>query len=97
MSGVGLFAAITGVCLFGFYRVIEGNAARTEARREKREMRAALLPYLQAEEDKRWIALTGKAADMERKVMRNEPGWEAGKSVYKTPGVWFPPGENRFG
>jgi len=80
---------------YGFYGVITGNAARREAKREKREMRAALIPFLQAEEDARYVAARGRATELERRIMKGVEGFVPGESPYKT--TWLPPGDNRFG
>jgi len=89
---------VGALCTYGFYRVIEGNQARREAKREKREVRAALIPFLQAEEDARYVAERERLTEVERRVMRGaDPDFVPGASPYKTPGVWLPPGDNRFG
>ena len=56
MSGGALFAVVTGMCLTGFYMMGEGNRNRRALKLEKREARAAIIPYLQAEEDARYVA-----------------------------------------
>jgi len=95
MSGLGIFLAVTGIVSFGFYKVIQGNYAKRELNAEKRFVRATLLPFLQAEEDARFLREQARNLELERRIMQGVPGWEVGKSPYHT--TWMPPGDNRFG
>ena len=51
--------------------------------------RAALIRLLQAEEDARYVAARRQEIANEAEIMKNVPGWEAGKSVYHS-GKWMP-------
>lgn len=95
MSGAAMFLAVGGMMSFGFYKVIESNTERRELKKEKREMRAALIPFLQAEEDARFVQRRNEVK--EREVLIMGEGWEGAKSPYSTPGVWTPPADNRVG
>lgn len=53
-TGVTLFAIGGIVMAYGFYRVGQGNHARREEKSEIIKARKALVPFLQAEEDRRW-------------------------------------------
>jgi NADH dehydrogenase (ubiquinone) 1 alpha subcomplex subunit 13 len=96
MSGVGLIALVGGVMAVGFYKVAQGNQERRGWKNEKRDIRASLLPYLQAEEDARFVQVWDKRVEQEGRIMKGVEGWIPGQNVYET-GVWMPPGDNRFG
>ena len=53
-------------------------------RLEKKRLRLALVPFLQAEDDRRYVRDRARSLERERKVMANVPGWVVGESVYKT-------------
>lgn len=55
-----------------------------ELKQEKKEIRTAILPLLQAEEDAKFVRETKKANDWEGEVMKDVPGWIPGENVYKT-------------
>lgn len=54
-SGIALFTAGTIIMAYGFYRVGQGNRQRRSERREKMDARRTLVPFLQAEEDRRFV------------------------------------------
>ena len=91
-----LFLAVGGICAFGLYKVAQGNQHRRDLRREKREVRAALTPYLQAEEDLRFSQARELSEQAERLIMQ-DPDWKPSTASYRTPGVFVPPAFNRFG
>ena len=71
----------------------------SEVDQERCNVRITLSPYLQAEEDIRYVLFfvfdnrycAAEAAKLEREkeVMKDIPGWEVGKSVYHTR-KWMP-------
>jgi NADH dehydrogenase (ubiquinone) 1 alpha subcomplex subunit 13 len=95
MRGATLIALVTAAVTFGFYKVIESNNKKRELQEERRFVRATLLPFLQAEEDARYLRQQAHLLDVERRIMQGVPGWEVGKSPYNT--TWMPPGDNRYG
>ena len=95
LSGLAIFAIVGGMVAFGFSKVIEGNNKRRELKAERRFVRSTLLPFLQAEEDARYLREWAHNIELERRIMSGVPGWEVGKSPYNT--TWMPPGDNRFG
>ena len=94
-TGTALFAATAGVMAYGFYMVVTTNQARRAEAEEKRALRAALVPVLQAEEDRRFVAGMARALEREAEVMRGVPGWRVGESVYSRR--WMPPTTNPSG
>lgn len=75
------------------YQLSVWNGHKRGNYKEKRECRMAVLPYLVAEQDaSKQIQFDAENA-REAAVMKNVPGWEAGKSVYSkrwmepTPGL----------
>jgi hypothetical protein len=49
-----------------------------------------MVPYLQAEEDRRFCASEDAEDAEEARVMEGVKGWTVGESVYSS-GVWEPP------
>jgi NADH dehydrogenase (ubiquinone) 1 alpha subcomplex subunit 13 len=54
------------------------------------QARKNMFPYLQAEHDLRYQQQRESIEAFEADVMRDVPGWEVGKCVYKTR-EWMPP------
>ena len=71
----------------------EGNKNRRALKLEKRETRAAIIPYLQAEEDARYAAHMEEKRKEEAIIMQNVHGWEVDKNVYNH-GKWQPKFDN---
>jgi NADH dehydrogenase (ubiquinone) 1 alpha subcomplex subunit 13 len=95
MSGLAMFAVVGLMVTYGFSKVIEGNNKKRELKAERRFVRATILPFLQAEEDARYLRDVAKSLELERRIMQGVEGWEVGKSPYHT--TWMPPGDNRYG
>ena len=57
---------------------------RRELRREHAWSRIYLYPALQAEADRDEYRRTRAALEREKEVMKDNPDWEVGKSVYNT-------------
>jgi NADH dehydrogenase (ubiquinone) 1 alpha subcomplex subunit 13 len=91
-----MFLLVGGMVAFGFYQVSKGNAGRREAKAEQRAIRASLIPFLQAEEDVRFLQRQALQHQAERKLMAHDPTFKVGQSPYKTD-IWFPPATNKFG
>mmetsp|Transcript_34842 Transcript_34842/g.85313 ORF Transcript_34842/g.85313 Transcript_34842/m.85313 type:complete len:146 (-) Transcript_34842:79-516(-) len=89
-TGIAFFGAYLGAMVYGFYQIGQGNAERRGLKEEKLMARAILIPFLQAEEDRRYVAAKARDDKWEAHIMRNVPGWEVGKNVYNT--CWMPPG-----
>ena len=95
MSGISMFLVVGAMVTYGCSKVVEGNNKRRELKGERRFVRATLLPFLQAEEDARYLREWARNLELERRIMQGVEGWEVGKSPYHT--TWMPPGDNRFG
>lgn len=54
-SGLTLFAVTGGLIAWGLYRVGQHNIERRGLKAENLAARVALVPFLQAEEDRRWV------------------------------------------
>lgn len=52
-TGITLFAVGASIMAYGFYKVGQGNHIRRAETAEKMEARKSLVPFLQAEEDRR--------------------------------------------
>ena len=86
---MAFFGAYLGAMVYGFYQIGQGNAQRRALKEEKLTARAVLIPFLQAEEDRRYVKANAKRVEMEEKIMANVEGWKSGENVYNT--TWMPP------
>ncbi|KAI0650523.1 GRIM-19 [Trametes meyenii] len=84
-SGLAILGGVTAVCAYGFYRVGKGNLEKRELQREKVWSRIHLVPLLLAEGDRDAYRRQQAALAREKEIMKDVPGWEAGKSVYNNP------------
>jgi NADH dehydrogenase (ubiquinone) 1 alpha subcomplex subunit 13 len=83
-TGVTMFAVGAVVMAYGFYKVGQSNHARRDERQEIVSARKALVPFLQAEEDARWV-------ERSREFFQKRGVDEKGTNVYKTR--WMPPAQ----
>lgn len=83
-SATGLFLGGAAVMAWGFYRVGTFNVHRRKLKAEVKEVRLAIMPLLQAEEDARYVEAKKKYGKWEKEVMEDVPGWDADLNVYKT-------------
>ncbi|KAJ1898015.1 hypothetical protein LPJ66_003016 [Kickxella alabastrina] len=81
-SGVGMFAIAGAIMGYGWYKLYQGLDERRELDREKIWARIHLTPMLIAEADRDEYRRKLAALERERVIMKDVPGWEAGKSVY---------------
>ena len=90
-TGMAFFGAYLGAMVYGFYQVGQGNARRRGLKEEKLTARAVLIPFLQAEEDRRYVAAAKERRASEDEIMADVPGWKSGDqgAVYNT--TWLPP------
>lgn len=90
-TGAAFFGAYLGAMVYGFYQIGQGNARRRGVKEEKLTARAVLVPFLQAEEDRRYVDATKKRTEAEDKIMAGKSGWKSGDQgvVYNT--TWLPP------
>lgn len=88
-TGTQLWVGGLLAVIYGFYNVGQTNIARREYAIEKRNARIAVAPFLQAEEDARYVVARKKEIEEEAKIMHNVPSWKAGASVYRS-GKWMP-------
>ncbi|CAN8070876.1 unnamed protein product [Agarophyton chilense] len=85
--GGGAGSLILGTALvigYGMYRVGTFNVKRRELRQEKKNIRLAIIPFLQAEEDARFVSQRDEYNKWEASVMKDVPGWKVGENVYQT-------------
>ncbi|CAK4077297.1 unnamed protein product [Aphanomyces euteiches] len=80
--GWAMFATCFVVSSFGFYIVGQTNQETRALRREVRERRIAMLPFLQAEEDIEFLQNEAHYLEQEKERMKNVPGWKVGDSPY---------------
>ncbi|CAO3611849.1 unnamed protein product [Cunninghamella echinulata] len=90
-SGLAIFAGITAVCTYGFYRVGQHNLERKELSRENLWSRIHLVPLLTAEANRDLYRRTEAAKARESEIMKNVEGWKVGESVYNSSKYYVPP------
>ncbi|EJT52205.1 hypothetical protein A1Q2_06976 [Trichosporon asahii var. asahii CBS 8904] len=83
-SGIAIFALVGAISAFGFYKVGQSNAEKRELARERAWSRIYLVPAILAEQDRDAYRRNVAALEREKQIMKDVPGWEAGKSVYNT-------------
>ncbi|CAM0139790.1 hypothetical protein VKS41_009336 [Umbelopsis sp. WA50703] len=81
-SGLVIFAGLTAICGFGFYRVAQGNLERRELKRENIWSRIHLIPLLTAESDRDNYRRQQAALAREAEIMKDVKDWKVGESVY---------------
>ena len=79
-TGATVFAVLGAGMAYGFYQVAQSIIARRALAAEKLDARTALVPVLQAEEDRRFVAKRKQFLAQEAEVMKNVPGWKVGRS-----------------
>ncbi|KDN36141.1 GRIM-19 [Tilletiaria anomala UBC 951] len=83
-GGIAIFGGVLAICAWGFYRVGQGNLEQRELKRERAWSRIHLVPMLLAEADRDTYRREQAQLSREKEIMKDVPGWEAGKSVYNT-------------
>ncbi|XP_040176507.1 NADH dehydrogenase [ubiquinone] 1 alpha subcomplex subunit 13 [Rana temporaria] len=89
-SGYTMFAMGIGVMVYGLWQVGKCNRERRRLYIEELESRIALMPLIQAENDRRVIRTLRKNLEEEAIIMKDVPGWKVGESVFHTT-RWVPP------
>ncbi|GAC74619.1 NADH:ubiquinone oxidoreductase, B16.6 subunit [Moesziomyces antarcticus T-34] len=84
LSGLTIFGGVIAICAYGFYKVGQGNLEQRELKRERAWSRIHLIPLLMAESDRDAFRRSEAQLAREKEIMKDVPGWEAGKSVYNT-------------
>merc|ERR1712159_746727 len=82
-SGFALFGAYCAAAVYGFYQIGQGNKHRRKVLDEKHNARAILVPFLQAEEDRRYVKDYRELKERENTVMKNVQGWNPEAKTYK--------------
>eukprot|EP00127_Corallochytrium_limacisporum_P006669 Clim_evm48s232 gene=Clim_evmTU48s232 len=91
-SGFMKFAIAGAVMAGGLLVTAYSQNERRNLDREKVLTRIALVPLLQAEEDRRFLREYKKYLEDEEKIMAGVPGWKVGERPYNTD-RWVPPAE----
>jgi len=89
-TGAAILAVYAGMFTYGFYQIGVGNRERRAVKEEKLHARAVIVPYLQAEEDRRFVRAWSEKKEQERSIMSGVRGWNAEEKV--TQSRWMPPG-----
>ena len=89
---VALLAGAGAVMAYGFMTLGGSNVDNRALKEERRDARVVVAPYLQAEQDHRFLLRQAEFADMEAASM--PAGWEVGESVYNTKTRWSPPAQD---
>ncbi|XP_070974831.1 NADH dehydrogenase [ubiquinone] 1 alpha subcomplex subunit 13-like isoform X1 [Oncorhynchus clarkii lewisi] len=89
LSGYSMLTIGVGVMCFGYWRLFKWNRERRRLQIEELEARIALLPLLQAEQDRRQLRMLRENLEEEAVVMKGVSGWKARMSSTQTAG-WPP-------
>eukprot|EP00049_Salpingoeca_infusionum_P004095 m.74793 g.74793 ORF g.74793 m.74793 type:complete len:122 (+) comp12413_c0_seq1:226-591(+) len=92
-SGFALLAGGAAVFFIGMIRINQGRTARSNLKQEKTNARAAIAPFLDAENDRRYIKRSAELLEAEALIMKDVPGWKVGERVYNTD-RFIPPQED---
>ncbi|KIJ37437.1 hypothetical protein M422DRAFT_60990 [Sphaerobolus stellatus SS14] len=84
-SALVILGGVLALTTWGFYRIGQGNLEKRELQREKAWARIHLVPLLLAEGDRDTYRRQQAALAREKEIMKDVPGWQAGKSVYHRP------------
>ncbi|TKS79955.1 NADH dehydrogenase [ubiquinone] 1 alpha subcomplex subunit 13 [Collichthys lucidus] len=90
LSGYSMFGIGVGIMVFGYWRLFKWNRERRRLQIEEMEARVALMPLLQAEQDRRALRMLKENLEEEAILMKDVPGWKVGESVFHTE-RWVPP------
>ncbi|XP_072524755.1 NADH dehydrogenase [ubiquinone] 1 alpha subcomplex subunit 13 [Salminus brasiliensis] len=90
LSGYSAFAVGIGVMAFGCWRLFKWNRERRRLQIEDLETRIAILPLLQAEQDRQMLKMLRENLEEEAIIMKDVPGWKVGENVFHTT-RWVPP------
>lgn len=83
-SNLVLIGSVGALVAYGWYFSVNGIYARNRLKVEQADIRMTILPYLQAEEDQRYLEVKAAMDAKERELMADVPGWEAGSSTFET-------------
>ena len=87
-SGLTLYLGMLLISGWGFYRFGQGVHIENQCVREERKRRMALIPFLQAEQDRKYLRWEKLEDEAEEKIMKDVPGWEPMRSTFYTR--WMP-------
>uniref|UniRef100_A0A4W5RS80 NADH dehydrogenase [ubiquinone] 1 alpha subcomplex subunit 13 n=1 Tax=Hucho hucho TaxID=62062 RepID=A0A4W5RS80_9TELE len=82
LSGYSMLAIGVGVMCFGYWRLFKWNRERRRLQIEELEARIALLPLLQAEQDRRWERMSSTQTAGWPPSQRSCLTFDPGKSLY---------------
>ncbi|KAI3374364.1 hypothetical protein L3Q82_006192 [Scortum barcoo] len=84
VQGYSMFGIGIGLMVFGYWRVFRWNRERRRLQIEEMEARIALMPLLQAEQDRRALRMLRENLEEEAVVMKDVPGWKM-----EFPGIYL--------
>ena len=76
--GLGAFVS------YGWYFTIQSIYMRNRLKVETYDTRMSILPYLQAEEDQRYLEVLDVMQSKERQLMEDVPNWEPKQHTFET-------------
>ncbi|CAG07723.1 unnamed protein product, partial [Tetraodon nigroviridis] len=96
LSGYSMFGIGIGIMVFGYWRLFKWNRERRRLQIEEMEARIALMPLMQAEQDRRTLRMLRENLEEEAVIMKDVPGWKVGESVFHTERWVTPMSEELF-
>ncbi|GJQ15456.1 hypothetical protein GpartN1_g7247.t1 [Galdieria partita] len=83
-SGSTLLIGVGLITIYGFWGLSRSAQRRRRLNQEKYQIRLAITPYLQAEEDRHTVKQNRRRLRQEKELMKDVPEYQPGESVYKT-------------
>ena len=78
LGGLGAFLA------YGWFFTLDSIWMRNRLKVEEYDVRMSLMPYLQAEEDQRYVEVRAVLDAKEAELMADVPGWQVNKPNFDT-------------
>jgi len=83
-SNVAMCMGMGAVLTYGWYFTLQSIHARNRVKVETFDTRMTVLPYLQAEEDQRFVEVRAIMDAKERELMKDVPGWQPKTNHFET-------------
>jgi NADH dehydrogenase (ubiquinone) 1 alpha subcomplex subunit 13 len=83
-SGTTLLIGIGLITIYGFWGATKSAQRRRRLNQEKYQIRLAITPYLQAEQDRLEVKETHRRLRQEAELMKDVPEYQPGENLYKT-------------
>jgi NADH dehydrogenase (ubiquinone) 1 alpha subcomplex subunit 13 len=83
-GNIALLGGVGAVLAYGWFFTLDSIWMRNRLKVEEYDVRMSLLPYLQAEEDQRYVEVRAVLDAKEAELMADVPGWQVNKPNFDT-------------